>query len=125
MGMFDKDKVFAPDGQLNGEGGGPGGFAEAGDEFILYDCEIKTEEFEFDPTEDKIPMAHLVVAKKMSPEDKKVVSTLSKPICEKVREKADGDLPAIVRLMSVPASQKSWNEAVVIQFIEPFQPKKK
>lgn len=122
MGMFDKDKVFAPDGQLNGDG--DAGWAQPGDEFVLFDCEIKTEEFEFDPAEDKIPMAHLTVAKKSSPDEKKVVSSLSKPICEKVREKEDGDLPAVVRLQTVPASQKSWNEAVVLQFIEPFQPKK-
>lgn len=117
MGMFDKDKVFAPDGQLNGEGG----FAQLGDEFILYDCEIKTEEFQFDPNEKAIPMAHLTVATKLKPDDKKVVSSLSGPICEKVREKEDGDLPAIVRVQSVPASKKEFNDAVVLQFIEPYK----
>lgn len=124
MGMFDKDKVFAPDGQLNDSGGG--GFANMGDEFILHDCWIQTEEFEFDKDETPIPMAHLVVAKKASPDEKKTVSTLSGPICDKVKEKADGDLPAVVRLESVPSknADKGWNEAVVIRFIEPFQPKK-
>lgn len=122
MGMFDKDKVFAPDGQLNDDQGG--GFAKPGDEFILYDCEIKTEEFEFDPSEKPIPMAHLTVASKLHPDDKKVVSSLSGPICEKVREKEDGDLPAVVRLQTVPAKKKDWNDATVLQFIEPFQPKK-
>jgi hypothetical protein len=122
MGMFDKDKVFAPDGQLNDSDGG--GFANMGDEFVLWDCEVKTEEFEFDPTEDAIPMAHLTVSKKISPDEKKVVSTLSGPICEKVREKEDGDLPAVVRLQSVPAKKKEFNDAVVLQFIEPFQLKK-
>lgn len=116
MGMFDKDKVFAPDGQLNGEGA----FAQLGDEFILWDCEIKTEEFEYNPGEDPIPMAHLMVSTKLKPDDKKTVSSLSGPICEKVKEKEDGDLPAIVRLQSVPASKKDWNDATVLQFIEPY-----
>jgi hypothetical protein len=122
MGMFDKDKVFAPDGQLNDKEGG--GFANMGDEFILWDCEIKTDDFEFDPNEKPIPMAHLTVAKKMHPDEKKVVSTLSGPICEKVREKEDGDLPAVVRLQSVPASKKEFNDAVVLQFIEPYSKSK-
>lgn len=121
FGMFDKDKVFAPDGQLNGEGA----FAKFGEEFILYDAEIITEEFEFDPNEDPIPMAHLTVAHKISPEDKKVVSTLSSPICEKVRSKEEGDLPAIVRLEQVPPKNKGWSEATVIRFIEPFLTGKK
>lgn len=126
MGMFDKDKVFAPDGQLNGAEGGEGGFATLGDEFILWDCWIQEEEFQFDPNDDKkIPMAHLVVSQKLTPDAKKTVSSLSGPICAKVQEKADGDLPAIVRLQSVPASQKSWNDAVVLQFIEPYDKKSK
>lgn len=123
MGMFDKDKLFAPDGQLNSDDGS--GFAQPGDEFVLWDCHIQTETFEFDPNEDAIPMAHLVVSKTTDPESKKTVSTLSKPICEKVREKEDGDLPAIVRLQTVPASQKSWNDAVVLQFISEYKPKAK
>jgi hypothetical protein len=121
MGMFDKDKVFAPDGILNGQGG----FADFGEEFILFDCEIKTEEFKFDPNEAGIPMAHLTVAKKMTPEQTKIVSSLSGPICDKVREKADDDLPAVVRLESVPASKKEYNDAVVIRFLEAYDAKSK
>lgn len=113
MGMFDKDKVFAPDGKLDD-------FAEQGQEFILWDCLIQTEEFTYDEKEKPIPMAHLVVSHTNSPEDKKTVSSLSGPICNKVREKDDDDLPAIVRLEVVPASKDSWNDATVIKFIEAY-----
>lgn len=112
-GMFDNDKVFAPDGQLDG-------FTGFGEEFILWDCWIQTEEFEFDPKEDKIPMAHLVVSRKMTPEDRKVVSSLSGPICEKVRLKQDGELPAIVTYESVPSQKKGFSDAKVIRFREPY-----
>lgn len=118
MGMFDKDKVFAPDGEL-------GQFANLGDEFILWDCWIQTEEFEFREGEKPIPMAHLKVSQKMTPEQQKVVSSLSGPICEKIGEKEDGDLPAVVRLLSVPAKNKEWNDAVVLQFIEAYDKKAK
>lgn len=121
MGMFDKDKVFAPDGQLEQ-------WAELGSEFVLWDCWIQDENFEFDPTakgdEGKAAMSHLVVSKKVTPDEKKTVSSLGGVIAEKVKAKEDGDLPAVVRLESVPASKKGFNDAKVLRFIEPFQPGK-
>lgn len=114
MGMFDKDKVFAPDGQL-------GNWINADQEFILWDAWIQTEEFEPQGADKPIAMAHLVVSTGDMPEKRETVSTLASPICDKIREKADGDLPAVVKWYTVPAKQKGFSDAVVLQFVAPYE----
>jgi hypothetical protein len=111
--MFDKDKVFAPDGKL-------AAWIDPGERFILWDCWIETEEFRPPDSDKDIAMTHLKVSSLTMPDKQEIVSSLSGPIAEKVREKKDGDLPAIVKWFTVPSNKAGFSDAVVMQFVEPY-----
>jgi hypothetical protein len=119
MGMFDKDKVFAPDGLLKDFAPADSN-GSAGTKFILWDCEIKDENFVTDIG--TTPMTHLTVATLIDPEDKKVVSALGEPIANKVREREEGDLPAICQTRIVETKNEAYSDAFVIQFVESYDP---
>jgi len=117
MSIWDKDKAFAPDGQLNE-------FAPAGTKFVLYSAEMIDPIFDTDIG--TAPMVHLTVADLQSPDDKKVVSTIGDTNATKFFDKDsdwkskvdDGDLPAIVETRNVPSKQESFSDAFVIRFID-------
>lgn len=123
MGMFDKDKVFAPDGPIKD-------WIETGKDFILWDAEIRAEEFETELSARQIkagsaskhpPMVHLKVSTLDAPTEIKVVSAIGDTIGNKVREKEDGDLPAIVRTEQVDSNYET--QAFVLRFVAPYKAK--
>jgi hypothetical protein len=119
MGVWDKDKAFAPDGQLNE-------FAPPETKFILWAAEI------IDPTfETEIgtaPMMHLTVSTLKEPDKKLIVSSIGDTNANKFFDKDDdyksridkGDFPAIVETRTVPASQEAFSDAFVIRFVDYF-----
>lgn len=113
MGMFDKDKMFAPDGKLSD-------WIDENKEFILWDAIIKTEEFRPEGADKDIAMSHLTVSTLDMPAKKEIVSSLSGPIADKVRSKTNGDLPAVVKWFTVPSSKSGFSDAVVLQFVGPL-----
>lgn len=117
MGMFDKDKVFAPDGRLD-EVYPPGPTdSREGPQFVLWGVEDKGE-FKLDNGLDNTPyMTWLTVSDRLTPEDKKVVGTLSGPIHDKALEAEPSDFPAVVRSLKVSTD---FNDAQVLQWIEPY-----
>lgn len=113
MGMFDKDKVFAPDGRLDElYPVGPLDSRE-GKSFVLWGVEDKGE-FKIENDLDGDPnMTWLTVSDVLTPEDKKVVGTLSGPIAEKAKDAEPGDFPCVVRHIEVstdltPAKVLQW-----------------
>lgn len=119
MGMFDKDKDFAPDGKLSD-------WIDPNQHFILWDCKIQTEEFRPEGADKDIAMSHLTVSSMDMPDKRETVSSLSGPIADKVRAKTDGDLPAVVKWFTVESKKAGFSDAVVLQFVEPYEaPKRK
>lgn len=117
MGMFDKDKQFAPDGRLD-EIYPPGPTdSREGPQFVLWGVQDKGL-FDSDKFEKPAPMTWLTVSDVLMPEDKKVIGTLSGPIHEKATEAEAGDFPAVVRSLSV--SSDKGNAANVIQWIRAY-----
>lgn len=113
MGMFDKDKSMAPDGPMQN-------WVDDGTEFIVYDCFIKDENFAIgDEDGTTVPMAHWVVAPLDAPDNRATVSTIGSAMAEKVRNKADGDLPAVVVTDHVPTDQPS--PAYVLRFVRAYE----
>jgi len=116
MGIWDKDKSFAPDGQLNE-------FAPAGTKFILFGVEMIDRVFETDIG--TAPMIHLAVADPMDVENIKTVSSIGDTNARKFFDKdkdyeskiEKGDLPALVETRVVPAGQEGFNDAFVIRFV--------
>lgn len=113
MGMFDKDKQFAPDGRLDelfppGEVG-----SREGPELILWAVE---ERGDFPTDIGVAQMTWLTVSAIMTPDEKKTVGTLAKPIAEKAAEAEPSDFPAVVQVLKVstemqPATVLQWRGA--------------
>lgn len=114
MGMFEKDKVFGGK-RLVGDDSAEFKF---GDEFILWDGVIAAENVEFDNDIGKpATKTVLTVSRLESPNEKFDVGTFASAIAEKVKEKEEGDLPAVVQVLQVPTDM---NDATVIQFVRPW-----
>lgn len=116
MGMFDRDKMMAPDGPLKN-------WAGEGGVFILWDIEHKgTIPTDLDPETD---ITHLVVSVLDAPDNKAIVSMLGEGPKQRAAEKADGDLPAVCRALTVPTKDDGKSDAYVFNFIEPYDGQKK
>lgn len=114
MGMFDKDKQFAPDGRLD-EVYPPGETdSREGPKFVLWGVESKGT---FKTDIGDADMTWLTVSDELTPEDKKVIGTLSKPIAEKAAEADPTDFPAVVRCLKVSTE---FNDAMVLQWIRAY-----
>lgn len=114
MGMFDKDKQFAPDGRLD-EVYPPGEVdTREGSQFVLWGVETKGT---FKTDIGDAEMTWLTVSDLLTPEDKKVIGTLSKPIAEKASEAVPSDFPAVVRCLTVSTE---FNPAMVLQWIRAY-----
>lgn len=119
MSIWDKDKSFAPDGQLNE-------FAPPETKFILHEVELVNPAFETEIG--TAPMIHLTVATLKDPKTELVVSSIGDTNAAKFFDKddkykskiQDGDLPAIVETRLVPASQESFSDAFVIRFVDNY-----
>lgn len=125
MGMFTKDKKMAPDGYLTEFAPAPdltdGQQYADGTEFILWGASVADEEW---PTDiGTTTMCHLAVAHKDTPDDIKIVSALGAPIGDKVKDKEDGELPALVRSRKVKNKKEGFGDAFVINFIAPHKGK--
>lgn len=125
MGMFDKDKQFAPDGRLD-EVYPPGDLdSRDGPSFVLWGVEARGI---FKTDIGDASMTWLTVSDLLTPEDKKVIGTLSKPIAEKAAEAEATDFPAVVKCLQVSTE---FNPAMVLQWIREYDdgeakpPKKK
>lgn len=117
MGMFDKDKQFAPDGRLDETY--PPGVTDSreGPQFVLWAVEDKGL-FESDKFDKPAPMTWLTVSDVLEPDNKKVIGTLSGPIHDKAIEAEPGDFPAVVRSLSV--SSDKGNAANVLQWVRVY-----
>lgn len=114
MGMFDKDKQFAPDGRLD-EVYPPGETdTRKGSDFVLWGVEARGT---FKTDIGDAEMTWLTVSDLLQPEDKKVIGTLSKPIAEKAAEADPTDFPAVVRCLLVSTE---FNDAMVLQWIREY-----
>jgi hypothetical protein len=114
MGMFDKDKVFAPDGRLD-EVYPPGETdSREGPQFVLWAVEDKGD---FETELGTARMTWLTTSDLLTPEDKKVIGTLSKPIAEKAAEADAKDFPCVVRCLKVSTD---FNDAMVLQWIREY-----
>lgn len=119
MGIWDKDKSFAPDGQLNE-------FAPAGRKFILHNVDLIDPLFETEIG--TAPMIHLTVSTLKDPKTELVVSSIGDTNARKFFDKDDdykskiekGDLPVIVETRTVSARQEGFNDAFVIRFVDLF-----
>ena len=113
MGMFDKDKVFAPDGAMDK-------WVSEGDRFIVFACEVKDRNFQWGSSEDDTAtMVHWTVAALDAPENKAVVSTIGSAMAEKADSAEDGDLPAVVVTDRVESDK--GNPAYVMKFVEAYE----
>lgn len=114
MGMFDKDKQFAPDGRLD-EVYPPGELdSREGAQFVLWAVEPKGQ---FQTSVGDAEMTWLTTSDVMTPEDKKVVGTLSSPIAAKAAEAEAGEFPCVVRTLQVSTEQQP---ALVLQWIREY-----
>lgn len=114
MGMFDKDKVFAPDGPL-------ASWVDDEQDFILRDIEVVGEVDTPDGPTDTAPMVHLKVSALDSADTVKTVSWVGDIAAKKAGEKDEGDLPAIVRMKHVESSIPNGNDAYVLQFVDEYK----
>lgn len=117
MGMFDKDKVFAPDGRLD-EKYPPGPTdSREGSQIVLWGVEDKGD---FETELGTARMTWLTVSDLLFPEDKVVVGTLGSAIAEKVKEAESTDFPAVVKVLKV--SSDNGNDALVLNWIREYDP---
>lgn len=125
MGMFDKDKQFAPDGRLD-EVYPPGDLdSREGSQFVLWSVEDKGK---FLTDIGEADMTWLTTSDVLDPEHKKVVGTLSSPIAAKAKEAEASEFPCVVKTLQVSTDQQP---ALVLQWIREYDdgegapPKKK
>lgn len=116
MGMFEKDKLFPPDGRLD-EMFPPGAVDKPeGAQFVLWAVEPKgTLTTDIGPAQ----MTWLQVSTVDKPDQRYTVGTLSEAIAEKAKEAEASDFPAVCRSQTV--STEKGNDAFVIQWIKPFE----
>jgi hypothetical protein len=125
MGMFDKDKQFAPDGRLD-EVYPPGNLdSREGATFVLWGVEDKGK---FITDIGEADMTWLETSEVLDPETRKVVGTLSSPIAAKAKEAEESEFPCVVKTLQVSTDQQP---ALVLQWIREYDdgegapPKKK
>jgi hypothetical protein len=124
MGMFTNDILyggmrldhFVSIGNLDREGAEP---------FVLLDCKVLPDKV---PTSIGDAEKSLLKIAKLNPETYEVlavetVGTLSQAIASKVKDKEDGDLPAIVICHMAEASKEGYNDALVMTFVGPYDGK--
>jgi hypothetical protein len=112
--MFDKDKVFAPDGRLD-EVYPPGEVdTREGPEFVLWKVEDKGD---FETSVGTARMTWLTVSDVLRPDARKVVGTLSAPIAAKAGEADPEDFPAVVKILKVSTDQQ---DATVLQWVRDY-----
>lgn len=115
FGMFDKDKLFAPEGQLRN-------WVDDDQEFILREIEYKGEIETNDGPTDKAAMVWLYVSPLDVPDKIDIVSMVGDYAKGKAeeRQKAMGDgndeLPAVVVTQHVESSVSGGNDAYVFTF---------
>jgi hypothetical protein len=109
--MFDKDKEI---------GTVITSLFTMGEPFILFGARIKREDY---PTDiGPAVQSELRVAKRENPTETFVVTTLASSIATKVREAEAGDFPAIVCLQRVDSKKYPGRQALVLQFLKPWDP---
>jgi hypothetical protein len=114
MGMFDKDKQFAPDGRLD-QVYPPGELdSREGSQFVLWSVEPKGE---FETELGTAQMTWLETSDLLSPEERKVVGTLSAPIAAKAAEAEASEFPCVVKTMQVSTDQQP---ALVLQWVREY-----
>lgn len=114
MGMFDKDKQFAPDGRLD-EVYPPGPLdSREGPSFVLWSVDDRGD---FLTDIGTARMTWLTVSDLLQPEDKKVIGTLSAPIAAKAAEAEPSDFPAVVKTLQVSTDQQP---ALVLQWVRAY-----
>lgn len=114
MGMFDKDKQFAPDGRLD-EVWPPGETdSREGAQFVLWGVQPKGD---FVTEVGTAQMTWLETSDVLDPEHRKTVGTLSAPIAAKAGEAEPDEFPAVVRCLKVSTDQQ---DAMVLQWIREY-----
>jgi hypothetical protein len=114
MGMFDKDKQFAPDGRLD-EVYPPGETdSREGAQFVLWEVIPKGD---FTTEVGVAQMTWLVTSDVLAPEHKKTIGTLSAPIAAKAAEAEADEFPCVVRCLKVSTDQQ---DAMVLQWIREY-----
>lgn len=113
MSLFTKDRLYG--GTRLDEA------VKLGEEYVLWDIGIISEEV---PT--SLGMAsktELVISPVHDSQNYMRVGTLASAIASKVKEaRGDhSDLPAIVQFMRVPSAQEGGQDALVVQFISPWE----
>lgn len=116
MGMFDKDKLFAPEGPMKD-------WSEDGTPFILWDIEVKETEIPTPngPT-DSAPIVWLTVSTTGSPDKRDVVSMIGDNIKEKAEAMEPGDLPALCVTKEVDSSIEGGQKAYVLNWHGDYSP---
>ena len=118
-GMIDKDKQFAPEGQLSE-------WVNDGSEFVRYEIETKGTIDTPDGPSDSTPMVWLTVATLDAPDSKDVVSMVGDYAFRKAQERqealAEGnnELPAVVKTQHVSSSIEGGHDAYVFTFVREF-----
>lgn len=114
MGMFDKDKLFAPDGRLID-------WATDDTPFILWDMEYRGDIDTPDGPTETAPIVWLTVSTPDNPDAKDIVSMVGDLAKQKAEAKADGDLPAVVVAKHVDSSIEGGQQAYVINFYAEYE----
>lgn len=114
MGMFDRDKLMAPNGPLKE-------WAGVDNEFILWDITLMDGTIPTDLGEAEI--CHLVVSPVDAPDNKATVSMLGDIAKRRAQEKEDGDLPAVCVTAMVPSKDSGKQDAFVFRFVREYEPK--
>lgn len=118
MGMFDKDKLFAPDGKMRD-------WAELDSPFILWDIGYKGEVETPDGPTDSAPIVWLTVSTQASPDTKNTVSMIGDIIKEKAEALEPGELPALCVVKEVDSSIPGGNRAFVLNYYGDYKPSAK
>lgn len=128
MGMFDRDKTLGGL-RLDQEftiGNKDARGSDGGEVFILCDCHVLPNPIELDNDIKEPAYKSVLRVCRWDPDSLRVtgpvfdVGTLSSAIASKVREKADDDLPALVRAHTAPAKSSAHNDATVLTFVSPY-----
>jgi len=122
MGMFDKDIVFGGE-QLEPN-------VKDEQEYVLWECGIVAENVVTELGTDGVK-AEVVISQVTGTTGKArgnhpqstvpaKFGTFASSIVGKVRQKGDGDLPAVVKFHKVPAKNTAHNDAFVMSFVRPW-----
>lgn len=115
MGMFDRDKLMAPNGPLKE-------WAGVDAEFILWDIRLMPGTIKTEIGEAEI--CHLDVSPVDAPENRATVSMLGDIAKERALAVEDGELPAVCVTRIVPSKDKAKQDAFVFQWVKDYSPAK-